>query len=342
MGRIRQVSMGAGMALYQGFRPFAAAGVIAATTLVSACGGGGGGSASPSASSPDVLNLSTAVQSEHVAEYAGAFGMLSGPGVAAIYTSIVSSFVQNATASSASSSKTCPTGGSVNVVAQNAGSDGLRSGETATVTFNQCIGQVQAPTVASDSQVSGSVTVQVQDVTGVVGSTTQNWSYTATETANSLTLVSGSSTNTLNGTVTYSMSFDAATGVTTTTASAPSVTIGRTQTTSSSTITGAITVSSLAYSRTHGPGSSMDTLSTSGAVSVTASDAIISFNVSTPTPVVVSDNNVQAGVVVLSTDNTVETITAQNATTVGISVTSGGKTGTYTESLSDFTSIAGG
>jgi hypothetical protein len=329
------------MALYQGFRPFAAAGVIAASTLVSACGGGGG-SGSSGASSPDVLNLSTAVQSEHVAEYAGAFGMLSGPGVAAIYTSIVSSFVQGVTAGTASSSNACPTGGSVDVVAQNAGSGGLRSGETATVTFNQCVGQVQAPTVASNSQVSGSVTVQVQDVTGVVGSTTQNWSYTATETANSLTLVSGGSTNTLNGTVTYSMSFDAATGITTTTANAPSVTIGRTQTTSSSTITGAITIDSLAYSRTHGPGSSMDTLSTSAAVSVTASDAIISFNVSTPTPVVISNNNVQAGVVLLSTGNTVETITAQNASTVAIAVTSGGKTGTYTESVSDFTSIAGG
>jgi hypothetical protein len=341
MGWIRQASMGAGMALYQGFRPFAAAGVIAASTLMSACGGGGGGSSS-GASSPDVLNLSSAVQSEHVAEYAGAFGMLSGPGVAAIYTSIVSSLVQNVTASVASSSKACTTGGSVDVVTQNAGSSGLRSGETATVTFNQCIGQVQAPTVSSNSQVSGSVTVQVQDVTGVVGSTTQSWSYTATETANNLTLVSGSSTNTLNGTVTYSVSFDAATGVTTTTANAPSVTIGRTQTTSSSTITGAITIDSLAYARVHGPGDSMDTLATSAAVSVTASDAIISFNVSTPTPVVINNGNVQAGVVVLSTSNTIETITAQNATTVGITVTSGGKTGTYTESVSDFSSIAGG
>jgi hypothetical protein len=341
MGRIRQASMGAGMALYQGFRPIAAAGVIAASTLMSACGGGGGGSSS-GASSPDVLNLSSAVQSEHVAEYAGAFGMLSGPGVAAIYTSIVSSFVQNVTASAASSSTACTTGGSVDVVTQNAGSSGLRSGETATVTFNQCIGQVQAPTVASNSQVSGSVTVQVQDVTGVVGSTTQSWSYTATETANSLTLVSGSSTNTLNGTVTYSVSFDAATGITTTTANAPSVTIGRTQTTSSSTITGASSIDSLAYARVHGPGDSMDTLATSAAVSVTASDAIISFNVSTPTPVVINNGSVQAGVVVLSTSNTIETITAQNATTVGITVTSGGKTGSYTESVSDFSSIAGG
>src|SRR5580698_8904935 len=124
MGRMRRASMGAGMALYQGFRPFAAAGVIAASTLVSACGGGGGGGSS-GASSPDVLNLSTAVQSEHVAEYAGAFGMLSGPGVAAIYTSIVSSFVQGVTAGTASSSNACPTGGSVDVVAQNAGSGGL-------------------------------------------------------------------------------------------------------------------------------------------------------------------------------------------------------------------------
>jgi hypothetical protein len=331
------------MALYQAFRPFAAAGVIAVSISLSACGGGGSGSGSSSGTaSADVLKLSTAVQSEHVAEYAGAFGILSGPGVAAIYTSIVSSFVQGVTAGTASNSTMCTAGGSVDVVAQNAGSGGLQAGETATVTFNQCIGQVEAPTVASNSQVTGSVTVQVQNVTGMVGSTIQNWAYTATETANSLTLVSGNGTNTLNGTVTYSMSYDAATGVTTTTASAPSVTIGRTQTTSSSSITGAITVNSLAYSRTHGPGASMDTLSTSGAVSVTASDAIISFNVSTPTPVMLSNGDLQAGVVQLSTSDTIETITVQNASTVGITVSSGGQTGTYTESVSDFTSIAGG
>ncbi|TDY22601.1 hypothetical protein B0G81_2912 [Paraburkholderia sp. BL6665CI2N2] len=57
-------------------RSFGAAVVVAAAVLLSACGGSGGSSAG---SGSNVLKLSSAVQSEHVARYAGAFGMLSGP-----------------------------------------------------------------------------------------------------------------------------------------------------------------------------------------------------------------------------------------------------------------------
>lgn len=328
------------MAMHQVFRPVTAAGMIAATLFLSACGGGGGAT---SASSSNVLKLSTAIQSEHVAKYAGAFGMLAGPGVAAIYTSIVSSFVQSVTSGAGSSSTACATSGTVDVATQSAGAAGLQAGESATVTFNQCVGQVQAPTVSSDSKVTGSVSVQVQSVSGTVGSKTANWSYTAIETANNVTLVSGSGTNTLNGTVTYSVAYDAATGITTTTANSPLVTVNRMQSTSTAgNISGTITIASLAVTRAHGTNPSSDTLTSSASVSVSASDAIIAFNVSTPTPVSIQDGDVQAGVVQLSTDDTVETITAINTTSVGITVMTGGKTTAYTESVADFKSIAGG
>jgi len=80
------------MSWYQASRSIAAAALVAATALLSACGGGGSGpgSAASSAAS-NQLKLSTAVQSEPVARYAAAFGILSGPGVAAIYTSVVQS-----------------------------------------------------------------------------------------------------------------------------------------------------------------------------------------------------------------------------------------------------------
>src|ERR1700712_4043059 len=120
-------STGAGMTLHQGFRPIAAVGMIAATMVLGACGGGGGDASS--AASSNVLKLSSAIQSEHVARYAGAFGMLAGPGVASIYTSVVSSFVQGVTSGTANSSTSCPGGGSVDVVAQGAGAAGLQAGE---------------------------------------------------------------------------------------------------------------------------------------------------------------------------------------------------------------------
>lgn len=334
------------MTLYQGFRPIAAVGMIAATVALSACGGGGGSDASSAASS-NVLKLSSAIQSEHVARYAGAFGMLAGPGVAAIYTSVVSSYVQNVTSAGAGANTACAGGGSIDVAAQGAGATGLQAGETATVTFNQCIGQVQAPTVASNSTASGTISVQVQNATGLVGSTTQDWSYTATETANGVTLVSGNGTNTLNGTVTFTQAYDATTGVTTTTASSPLVTIGRTQTnTSAGNITGTISVASLAVTRQHTATPSSDVISSSASVSVSASDAVIAFNVSTPTPVSLTttngDTEVQSGVVQLSTDDTTETITALNTSSVGITVVTGNQTATYNESVDSFQSIAGG
>lgn len=333
------------MTLYQGFRPIAAVGMIAASMALSACGGGGGDASS--AASSNVLKLSSAIQSEHVARYAGAFGMLAGPGVASIYTAVVSSFVQGVTAGAAASTTACPGGGTVNVAAQNAGATGLQAGESATVTFNQCVGQIQGPTVQSDSTAAGTITIQVQSATGTIGSTTENWSFTAIETANNVTLVSGNGTNTLGGTVTFSESYDATTGITTTTANSPLVTIGRTQTnTSAGNVSGTISVASLAVTRQHTATPSSDVITSSAAVSVTASDAVIAFNVSTPTPVSLTttngDTEVQSGVVQLSTDDTTETITALNTSSVGITVTTGGKTATYNESIDSFKSIAGG
>jgi hypothetical protein len=267
--------------------------------------------------------------------------MLSGPGVAAIYTSVVQSLVTGVTSSAAASTTSCPASGSIGITAQNAGATGLQSGETATVTFNQCSGQVKAPGVSDDSSVTGSVTVQVQSVQGTVGNTAASWSYTAVETANALTLTSSNGTTVVNGTVNFTMSYNAATGVTTTTATAPTVTLDRSQSAASGNISGRITITSLAYSRVHGANPPTDTLSTSGGISVNVSDATIAFNVSTPTPVTLSNGNVQAGVIQLSTSDTTETITAQNASTLNITVTSNGQTGTYTESVSGFEQLAG-
>jgi len=286
--------------------------------------------------------LSSAVQSEHVAEYAGAFGMLAGPGVAAIYTSIVASFVQDVSSGAAASSTPCSSGGSVSVVTQSARAASLQAGESAMLTFSQCTGNVQAPTVADNAQVSGAVSVQIQTAAGPVGSATQNWSYTAIETASNLTLVSGNGTNTLNGTVTYTQSYDASSGLTTTTATAPSVTVGRTQSTSTSSVSGAITITSLAFSRIHGANPVTDTLATSATVSVNVSDAVIAFNVATPTPVLIGQGTLQAGLVQISDANTVETLTPLNSSTINITVATGGTSATYAESLANFTSIAGG
>jgi hypothetical protein len=316
-----------------------AVGVIAASVLLSACGGGGGG---PDAPASNVIKLSSAIQSEHVAEYAGAFGMLAGPGVAAIYTSIATSFVQDVTSRVASSDTPCSAGGSVNVVTQNAGAAGLQAGESAMLTFNQCAGEVRAPTVADDAQVNGAVSMEIQTVGGPVGSATQNWSYTAIETASNVTLASGNGTNSLNGTVTYTQSYDANSGVTTTTATAPSVTVGRTQTTSTGNVSGAITITSLAFSRIHGANPVTDMLATSGAVSVSASDAVIAFNVATPTPVFIGQGDLQAGLLQISDTDTVETLTPRDSSTINITVATGGNSATYTESLANFTSIAGG
>lgn len=327
------------MSLYQVSRSLGAAALIAATAMLGACGGGGSGSSSTASS--NVLKLSTAVQSEPVAKYAGAVGILSGPGVAAIYTSVVQSLLTGVTSNAANSTKVCPTSGSISIGTQNAGSAGLQSGETATVGFNQCVGQVTAPGVSDSAAITGSVTVQVQSAQGTVGSTTANWSYTAVETANALTLTSSNGTTVLNGTATYTMNYDAATGVTTTTASAPTITLGIAQAVASGNVSGTITIASLTYSRVHGTDPTSDTVSTSGAISVQVSDAMIAFNVTTPTPVVISDGNVEGGEIQLSTDDTVETITAASTSSVNISVTSNGKTGTYTESVASLRELTG-
>ncbi|MGF6771563.1 hypothetical protein P3T18_004050 [Paraburkholderia sp. GAS199] len=320
--------------------------VAAATVLLSACGGGGSGGGSSTAS--NVLKLSSAVQSEHVARYAGAFGMLSGPGVASIYTSVVQSLVNGVTAATANTTTACPASGSISVAVQGApaGSggqvSGLQNGEAATIGFNQCSGQVKAPGVSASASITGTVSVQIQNVQGVVGKTTNDWSYSAIETANALTLTSASGTTTVNGTVSYTMTYDAKTGVTTTTASAPTVTLDRKQAAGSGSITGTITITSFNYSRVHSADALTDTLSTSGSISINAADAVIAFNVNTPTPVTISNGDVQAGVIQLTTNDTVETITAQNAATVGITVVANGQTGTYTESVDNFRTLTGG
>lgn len=324
---------------FQTSRSFGVVVVVAATVLLSACGGSGGSSAGTSS---NVLKLSSAVQSEHVARYAGAFGMLSGPGVAVIYTSVVQSLVSGVTAGMPNTTTSCPASGSISVATQSAGASGLQGGETAAVSFNQCVGQVKAPGVSDSASITGTVSVQIQSSQGMVGNTSNNWSYTAIETANALTLVSANSTTVVNGTVSFTMSYDAKTRVTTTTASAPTVTLGRLQPAGSGNISGKITITSLNYSRTHGTDPVTDTLTTSGNISVNVADAVIAFNVATPTPVTISGGNVQTGVVQLSTSDTIETITPKDASTVGITVTSNGQTGTYTESADTFRSLVGG
>jgi hypothetical protein len=332
--------VGAGMSLYQTSRTLGAAALVAATTMLGACGGGG--SSSSSATNSNVLRLSTAVQSEPVAKYAGAVGILAGPGVASIYTSVVQSLLTGVTSNAANTTKVCPTSGSIGLATQSAGSTGLQSGETGTVTFNQCVGQVSAPGVSDSASITGSMTVQVQSAQGTVGSTTANWSYTAVETANALTLTSSNGTTVLNGTVTYSMSYNAATGVTTTTASAPTVTLGITQAAASGNVTGTITISSLAYSRMHGTDPTSDTVSTSGSINVQASNAVMSFDVSTPTAVVVSDGSVEGGEIQLSSGSAVETISAASASSVNIVVTAGGQSGSYTETVESLRALIGG
>lgn len=331
------------MSWYRTSGSFGAVALVAASALLSACGGGGGGSSgsTASATASNQLKLSTAVQSEPVARYAAAFSILSGPGVAAIYTSVVQSLVSGVTSSAASTTTVCSGGGSIGVATQNAGSSGLQAGETATVGFNQCVGQVTAPGVSSTDAVAGSVTVQVQSAQGVVGDKSNNWSYTAVESTSGLTLTSSSGTTTVNGTVTFTMSYDAATGVTTTTATAPTVTLDVAHALSSGSVTGTMTVTALNYSRVHGVDPSSDTITTSGALSVQASDAVIAFDFATPTPVMISGSDLQSGVIQLTGDSTVETITVASPTTVGISVTANGQTGTYTETVDSLRQLTG-
>jgi hypothetical protein len=269
-------------------------------------------------------------------------GILAGPGVASIYTSVVQSLLTGVTSNAANTTKVCPTSGSIGLATQSAGSSGLQTGESATVTFNQCVGQVSAPGVSESASITGTMSVQVQSAQGTVGSTTTNWSYTAVETANGLTLTSSNGTTVLNGTVTYSMSYNAATGVTTTTASAPTVTLGITQAAAGGNVTGTITVTSLAYSRQHATDpTTSDTVSTSGSINVQASNAMISFDVSTPTAVVVSDGNVEGGEIQLTSGSTVETISPASTSSVNIVVTAGGQSGSYSETVASLRQLIG-
>jgi hypothetical protein len=183
--------------------------------------------------------------------------------------------------------------------------------------------------------------VQVQSAQGVVGNNSADWSYTAVETANNLTLTSPDGVTSVNGTVTFSMSYDAATGATTTTASAPTVTLAITHTASSGNVSGTITITALAYSRLHGVDPSSDTLSSSGAISVQASDAVISFGVTTPTAVTISNGNLEGGVIQLTDDGAVETITASGASSVNVVVTVGTQTGTYSENVDSLEQLTG-
>jgi hypothetical protein len=329
------------MKLFQFPRHRLAISAVLSCLSLAACGGGGDGSAGNGGAISSVINLSSAVQSAHLAKYAGTFGVLSGPGTAAIYTSIVQSLVSSVTSGTASRSASCPTGGSISVIAQGAGANGLQSGETATVTFNQCVGQVKAPGVDDSSLVSGTASISIQNVTGTVGSTTQNWSYSGTETANPLTLAASNGTTSVAGTVAFTMSYNAATGVTTTTASSPTVTITRAQTTATNDINGTITVTSMTYSRAVGSKPASDTLSTGGVVTVDAAGATLAFTVATPNPVTVSGSTVTAGVITLTTADTVETITATNGSQVNITVNANGQTGSYTETEADFQGFIG-
>lgn len=318
-------------------RSVAAATIVAATVSLAACGGG---SSAPASASSNELKLSSAVQSEHVARYAGAFGLIGGPGVGAIYASVAQTFLNKSLAGTTSGSTACASGGSYTVNLP-AGSTTIAAGENANVTFDGCVGVIDAPGVSSHDAVAGSMSVQVQSVQGTVGATNANWSYTALASANNVVLTSSNGTTTLNGSVTYTTSFNAATGTTTTTANAPSVTIARTL--PASNITGTITVGSLAFSRalsTVGQ-TQTQTIAASASISITASDIVMTFDVATPTPITIASGLLKTGTLTLTSDNATETLVAQGDSTLGVTVTSGGKTGTYTEQLSDFESLLG-
>jgi hypothetical protein len=316
-----------------GIRSFLMGAALAATVGLGACGGG----SSSSSSSSNVLNLSSGVQSEHVARYAAAFGLLGGPGVATIYASIAQTFITDLEAGSVSGTTSCPSGGSFVTSLQDASDTGLVAGESATVTFSSCVGQIEAPAVSSTDSANGTITLQVQSVTGTVGSTTANWSFTALESTSNLTLTSSSGTTTVNGAVTFTMSYDASTGLTTTTASAPTVTIGSTIT--SANITGTITASALSFTHVHG--TTTNTLTSSGSIGVSVSDATMAFNLSTPTAVTIAEGELAGGTLQLSSSNATETIAVQNSSTVVLTVTANGQTASYTESLSDLEGVLG-
>ncbi len=72
-----------------------------------------------------------------------------------------------------------------------------------------------------------------------------------------------------------------------------------------------------------------------------ASDAVIAFGVTTPTAVTISNGDLQGGVIQLTDDGAVETITASGASAVNVVVTAGGQTGTYSENVDSLEQLTG-
>lgn len=297
-------------------------------------------SASSSGAGATVLKLSTAVQNQTVAKDAAASGMLSSVGVAGLYMAAARPFLTAALAGAPAATANCAKGGTVATVVSNVGVPGVRAGETASVSFAQCVGQIAAPELSSADALGGSVNFAVQSVQGTIGSRTANWSYTATETANALAIGSSNATTTFSGAVTYTVAYDVATATMTTTASAPSITIGRTQTSASSgtTLDGSIAVTSLAWTDIDNVATATESLSASCAVSDVVEGVTLAFNVTTPVALTIANGAITAGTQQLSTSDTTETIVAQNATTFVLTVTSQGVTGVWTQSASSLAS----
>ncbi|HEV3426486.1 MAG TPA: hypothetical protein VG320_01250 [Paraburkholderia sp.] len=307
---------------------------------------GSAAASSPAASSPasgttaTVLKLSTAVQNQTVAKEAAASGMLSSVGVAGLYMAAARPFLTAALAGAPAATTNCARGGSIATVVSNVGAPGLRAGETASVSFAQCVGQISAPELSAADALGGGVNFAVQSVQGSVGSRTANWSYTATETANALAIASSDATTTFNGTVTFTVAYDAATATITTTANAPSLTITRTQTSASSgtTLDGSIAITSLAWTDIDNVASATESLSASCAVSDVVEGVTLAFNVTTPVALTIANGAITAGTQQLASTDTTETIVAQNATTFVLTVTSQGVTGVWTQSASSLAS----
>jgi hypothetical protein len=179
------------------------------------------------------------------------------------------------------------------------------------------------------------VNFQVEAVQGTVGSHTANWSYTASETTNALDLTTSSAATAFSGAVTFTVSYNAATGSTTTTANAPTISIARTQVSSSgTTLGGTITVTGLSWTEQDNAVADDTTLTAAGAVSVVADGVTLPFDVSTPVALTLTNGQISAGTQQLTTADTTESIVAQSASTFILTVTSGGSTGTWTTSAS--------
>jgi hypothetical protein len=330
---------GSGSANNAGSQTASSGGAASATAASSPTAASAPANASTGSATSNLLNLSTAVQSQPVAVDAAASGMLASAGVAALYMAASRPFLTAALAGAPAVTTHCASGGTLATVTSNAGSPGVRAGESATVTFAQCVGELAIPAVSSSSAISGSASFQIQSVQGVVGSPTADWSYTATETvsegANALELASPTATTTFSGTVTFTVTYNAATGSTTTTANAPAITIGRTQLSSSgTTLDGSISVSGLSWTEQESAAAAEATLTAAAAVSVGVDGVTLAFNVSTPAALTVANGRIVAGTQQLTTSDTTESIVAQNASTFVVTVTSGGSTGTWTESAS--------